>query len=161
MAANNGCPQPGCGRVGTSTWSMARRGACPTPRKTKRFILSPTHSKKASASPSPAWSCCSAWPPPWSRAWRWGPTPARRPVKTRSCVNCWGGLPVTLLQELGIDFVVRLHQRRDADFRRGHRLGEGDHVVTWMRPERPDWMDEATYERMPASIRVREVHVQI
>jgi hypothetical protein len=68
---------------------------------------------------------------------------------------------VALLQELGIDFVVRLHHRRDADFRRGHRLGEGDHVVTWMRPERPDWMDEATYERMPAAIRVREVHVQI
>src|SRR6266404_3888785 len=68
---------------------------------------------------------------------------------------------VALLQERGIDFVVRLHQRRDADFRRGHRLGEGDHVVTWMRPERPDWMDEATYERMPAAIRVREVHVQI
>jgi hypothetical protein len=68
---------------------------------------------------------------------------------------------VALLQERGIDFVVRLHHRRDADFRRGHRLGEGDHVVTWMRPQRPDWMDEATYERMPACIRVREVHVQI
>lgn len=68
---------------------------------------------------------------------------------------------IALLQELGIDFVVRLHQRRDADFRRGHRLGEGDHVVTWMRPERPDWMDEATYARMPASIRVREVQVHI
>jgi putative transposase len=68
---------------------------------------------------------------------------------------------IALLQELGIDFVVRLHQRRDADFRCGQRLGEGDHVVAWMRPARPDWMDEATYERMPASIQVREVHVHI
>jgi len=68
---------------------------------------------------------------------------------------------IALLQELGIDFVVRLHQRREADFRRGQRLGEGDHVVTWLRPDRPDWMDEAMYERMPASIRVRELHVQV
>jgi putative transposase len=68
---------------------------------------------------------------------------------------------IALLQELGIDFVVRLHQRRDADFRRGRRLGEGDHVVAWLRPARPEWMDEATYERMPAALEVREVHVRI
>lgn len=68
---------------------------------------------------------------------------------------------IALLQELGIDFVVRLHQRRDFDFRRGRRLGAGDHIVRWARPQRPEWMDEATYERMPASIEVREVFVQV
>ena len=26
---------------------------------------------------------------------------------------------------------------------------------------RPDWMDEATYQRMPASLRVREIYVQV
>jgi putative transposase len=68
---------------------------------------------------------------------------------------------IALLQELGIDVVARLHQRREADFRRGQRLGAGDHIVTWTKPERPAWMDEATYQRMPASIQVREVYVRV
>ena len=68
---------------------------------------------------------------------------------------------VALLQELGIDFVVRLHQCRDFDFRRGQRLGAGDHVVRWIKPDKPTWMDAATYARMPASIQVREVLVHV
>ena len=60
---------------------------------------------------------------------------------------------VCLLLELGVDFVVRLHQRRKADFTRGKRLGEGGHIVTWKRPERPEWMDEETYQRMTGLIR--------
>jgi hypothetical protein len=68
---------------------------------------------------------------------------------------------IALLQELHLDFVVRLHQAREANFQRGQRLGAGDHVVAWPKPDKPDWMDEATYERMPASIQVREVHVQV
>src|SRR5713226_5273708 len=51
---------------------------------------------------------------------------------------------IALLMELGIDFVARLHQRRDADFRRGQRLGRGDHLITWTRPAKPDWMDQDT-----------------
>jgi putative transposase len=68
---------------------------------------------------------------------------------------------IALLQELHIDFVVRLHQRRPVDFQRGRRLGAGDHVVVWTRPPRPDWMDETTYQRMPASLQVRELQVQV
>ena len=68
---------------------------------------------------------------------------------------------IALLQELGIAIVARLHQRRDVDFQRGQRLGSGDHVVTWAKPQRPAWMDEATYQRMPASLRVREIYVQV
>jgi putative transposase len=68
---------------------------------------------------------------------------------------------IALLLERGIDFVVRLHQARTADFRRGRRLGPGDHLVDWQRPPKPEWMDQETYERMPLSIRVREVEVQV
>jgi putative transposase len=68
---------------------------------------------------------------------------------------------IALLRALGVDAVMRLHQRRSSDFQRGRRLGHGDHLVTWVRPERPDWMDQETYDRMPASIDVREVHVQV
>ena len=68
---------------------------------------------------------------------------------------------IALLQEMGLDFVTRVHQLRTIDFRRGRRLGQGDHVVLWNRPQRPKWMDPQTYDRMPASIEVREVHVRI
>ncbi len=68
---------------------------------------------------------------------------------------------VALLQELGVDCVVRLHQLRTADFRRGKRLGHGDHLVRWQRPDKPTWMDKETYARMPKSIEVREVKVQV
>ena len=68
---------------------------------------------------------------------------------------------IALLLERGIDFVVRLHQARTADFRRGRRLGPGDHLVDWQRPAKPEWMAQETYERMPASIRVREVEVHV
>jgi putative transposase len=68
---------------------------------------------------------------------------------------------VALLQELGIDCVLRLHQRRNADFGRGRRLGAGDHVATWTKPAKPDWMDETTYQRMPATLEIREVQVQV
>ena len=72
-----------------------------------------------------------------------------------------GWFLIALLQQLGVDLVVRLHQLRDADFRRGKRLGQGDHVVDWPRPAKPDWMDEATYARMPARLQLREVSVQV
>jgi putative transposase len=68
---------------------------------------------------------------------------------------------IALLMELGIDFVTRVHQRRMVDFRHGQRLGRGDHLVTWKRPDKPEWMDQQTYDRMPASIEVREIHVQV
>jgi len=68
---------------------------------------------------------------------------------------------IALLRERGVDFVARLHQARTADFRRGRRLGQGDHLVEWQRPAKPEWMDQETYERMPASITVREVEVQV
>jgi hypothetical protein len=63
---------------------------------------------------------------------------------------------IALLRAAGVDVVMRLHQRRRSDFNLGH-----DHVVTWPRPKRPAWMDQDTYDRMPASIQVREVHVQV
>ena len=68
---------------------------------------------------------------------------------------------IALLQERGIDLVVRLHQRRPVDFRRGRRLGKDDQVITWDRPQRPKWMDQQTYDRMPSSIEVREIRVHV
>jgi hypothetical protein len=53
------------------------------------------------------------------------------------------------LQRRGVDVVVRQHQKRKTDFRRGVQLGRYDHLVKWPKPERPDWMDQATYEQYP------------
>jgi hypothetical protein len=66
-----------------------------------------------------------------------------------------------LLKASKVDFVARLHHLRSCDFRRGKRLGAGDHVVEWTRPAKPTWMDQATYERMPGSIQLREVEVLV
>ena len=66
-----------------------------------------------------------------------------------------------LLKALKVDFVVRLHQRRTADFSRGQHLGKRDHVVFWSRPPKPTWMDDETYALMPESIEVREVEVSV
>jgi DDE family transposase len=68
---------------------------------------------------------------------------------------------VALAQARGIDVVFRMHQQRDYDFRRGARLGPDDHVVVWQRPQRPAWMDEATYATIPATLTVRELRVAI
>jgi Transposase DDE domain len=59
-------------------------------------------------------------------------------------------------QQLGVDVVMRQHQSRHTDFRRGRRLGSRDHVVEWVRPVRPTWMDQATYAGMPATLTMRE-----
>jgi hypothetical protein len=68
---------------------------------------------------------------------------------------------VVMALALGVDVVFRMHQRRHYDFRRGQRLGSGDHVVTWSKPQRPDWMDLATYTALPESVTVRELRIPV
>jgi putative transposase len=68
---------------------------------------------------------------------------------------------VALAQGRGVDVVFRLHQLRAYDFRRGKRLGRDDHIVSWRKPQRPDWMDEATYVALPEHLTVREIRYQV
>jgi hypothetical protein len=68
---------------------------------------------------------------------------------------------LALTRQRGADLVCRLHQRRRVDFRRGRRLGPADHVVEYAKPARPDWMDEASYQALPATLAVREVRVRV
>jgi Transposase DDE domain len=76
--------------------------------------------------------------------------------------RCFGGyFDLALWQGRGVDAVVRLHQQRRADFRRGRRLGPGDHVVEWEKPARPAWLDEETYRALPDRLTVREVRVRL
>lgn len=64
---------------------------------------------------------------------------------------------IALLQSMGVEAVFQQHASRKSDFRRGQRLGIKDHLVTWTKPARPDWMDEATYLAMPETLTVREI----
>jgi putative transposase len=64
---------------------------------------------------------------------------------------------IALLQRLGVDVVMRMHQKRKYDFRRGQRLGEDDHVVEWHKPPRPAWMSAEEYAEMPETIGMREI----
>lgn len=57
-----------------------------------------------------------------------------------------------LLVERGVDLVTRQHQRRHTNFQRGKRLGRRDHLIDWIRPQRPSWMDHDTYAHMPEAI---------
>ena len=68
---------------------------------------------------------------------------------------------VALLRASGVDVVFRLHQRRKYDFRRGRRLGRNDHVVSWHKPARPEWLDEESYAAIPETLQMREIRVQV
>ncbi len=68
---------------------------------------------------------------------------------------------MAMLMQLGVDVVARLHQCRKVDTPKGQRLGQGDYLVQWTRPAKPDWMDQATYETMPPSITLRQLQVKV
>jgi len=57
----------------------------------------------------------------------------------------------------GADLITRLHGARNYDFRRGHRLGEGDHIVELVKPPIPKWMDQETYDSIPEILELREM----
>jgi hypothetical protein len=69
---------------------------------------------------------------------------------------------IAMLQARGVDIVMEIHHARHVDFRRGKRLGRGDHIVAWPKPTvRPEWMDEATYAALPDQLLMREVRVTV
>lgn len=56
----------------------------------------------------------------------------------------------------------RKHHARRCDFRKGKKLGIGDHIVKWQRPlQCPQSMRPAEFEALPTSLAVREVHLLI
>lgn len=69
---------------------------------------------------------------------------------------------MALLQRRGVDSVIRLHQRRKSDFRRGHILGRKDHVVQWNKPAQcPRVVSAADYQHLPETLTVREVQYRV
>jgi len=62
----------------------------------------------------------------------------------------------------GADAVLRLcKRRRPVNFRTGWRLGPGDTLVRWQRPQRPEWMSREEYEFIPEILIMRIVRVRV
>lgn len=72
-----------------------------------------------------------------------------------------GWFDIALLQQRRVDVVVRKHQLRFTDFRTGRRLGSGDHVIRWRKPQRPTWMSKEQYASLPDELTLREVRVVV
>lgn len=68
---------------------------------------------------------------------------------------------IALLLAQGTHVCARKHQRRHSDFRRGRRLGKYDHLIVWTRPAKPEWMDEATYQKIPETLELREIRYHV
>jgi hypothetical protein len=68
---------------------------------------------------------------------------------------------IALLLAQGTHVCARKHQRRHSDFRRGKRLGKYDHIIVWTRPAMPEWMDEATYQKIPETLELREIRYTV
>jgi hypothetical protein len=68
---------------------------------------------------------------------------------------------MVMLQQRGVDSVCRLTSHRAADFRRGKRLGSGDHLVKWAKPMKPRSLNRQTYEALPEFLMIRECRVRV
>lgn len=66
---------------------------------------------------------------------------------------------MAMLIKMEVDAIFPIHASRDCDFRKGEKLGEKDHIVKWIRPAKPEWMDQETYDNTPAEISIREVSI--
>ena len=65
---------------------------------------------------------------------------------------------LVLVLSMQADAVFRRHHKRHSDFRRGQRLGKGDHIVTWSKPQRrPNHMSADEFRALPDTVQVREV----
>ena len=77
-----------------------------------------------------------------------------------SLLSNWTG--IVLLQEQGVDLVSRLNKaHRKADFRRGTRLGEDDHIVRWRKPTSIRSVDRQTYHSLPEYVTIREARFRV
>lgn len=68
---------------------------------------------------------------------------------------------MVMLKQRGVDCVCRLTSHRKADFRRGKRLGPGDHIVKWLKPTKPRSIDRKSYDALPEFLMIRECRVRV
>ena len=60
------------------------------------------------------------------------------------------------------DAVVRLHQSRKQELRKGKRIGANDRLVTWNKPKsRPQGLTPEEFSSLPSCLTLREIHYYI
>ena len=72
-----------------------------------------------------------------------------------------GWFDMALIHARGAHVLIRKHQLRATDFRKGQRLGKDDQLVCWTKPQRPKWMSREEYDALPDSMTLREVRVHV
>lgn len=71
-------------------------------------------------------------------------------------------MSVVTLKQRGLELVSRLNRaHRKADFRKGIRLGKGDHIVRWRKPSSIRSIDWKTYRSLPEYVTVRETRFRV
>jgi hypothetical protein len=79
---------------------------------------------------------------------------------TDALLSSW--YEVLTLKQRGIDSVSRINKaRRRADFRRGKRLGKGDHIIRLPKPDPIRHLDPTAYKNLPDYLELREVSVRV
>jgi len=77
-----------------------------------------------------------------------------------SLMSNWTG--IVMLKERGFELVSRLNKaNRKADFRKGIRLGEDDHIVRWRKPTSIRSVDWQTYKSLPDDLTIREARIRV
>ena len=68
---------------------------------------------------------------------------------------------MVMLKQRGVDCVCRFTSHRTADFRRGKRLSQDDHIVKWVKPTKPRSIDRKAYNLLPDFLMFRETRVRV
>ena len=68
----------------------------------------------------------------------------------------------SLAQQRGVDSVMRLHQKRSADFRAGKALGPDDRLVVWQKPaQRLDIQSAEEFAALPETLPLRMIRLRV
>jgi hypothetical protein len=66
------------------------------------------------------------------------------------------------LAQRGVDSVLRLHQARAVDFRRGKVLGADDRLVQWQKPtQRTEAWSEEEFAALPATLALGLIRLRV
>jgi len=76
------------------------------------------------------------------------------------CYHCTYWL-IAACQQRGVHIVMKNHHKRDDHPANAVRLRKGERLVTWTRPDRPEWMSAEDYTQQPETITVRLVDVSV
>lgn len=69
---------------------------------------------------------------------------------------------LAMLQPRGVHAVMRQHQRRLIDFRRGRYVGRKDRIITLAKPVKPPcWMKREEFDRLRETLTVRQLQYSV